>query len=256
MTAAPCNPTELWTTQLGTVPYREAVALQETLCALRQRDAVPDVLLLLEHPPTYTRGRRSQPGELPQGEEFYRARGVEVIDTNRGGRLTYHGPGQLVGYPILRERDVLAHIRRMEAAIVAALADEGIGARSRCEEGPDFTGVWVDDRKIASIGVHQSRGVTTHGFAVNVDNDLEPFSWIIPCGLAGVQMTSVARELAGAPTATGLHREADGGVYEHFRRRLLERYCALLGRSPLELAPEALMRAVHPQGQPAGAVAA
>ena len=256
MTAAPCNPTELWTTQLGTVPYREAVALQETLCALRQQDAVPDVLLLLEHPPTYTRGRRSQPGELPQGEEFYRARGVEVIDTNRGGRLTYHGPGQLVGYPILRERDVLAHVRRMETAIVAALADEGIAARSRCEEGPDFTGVWVDDRKIASIGVHQSRGVTTHGFAVNVNNDLEPFSWIIPCGLAGVQMTSVARELAGAPAAPSLDREADGEVYDAFRRYLIDRYCALLGRTARELAPEALIEVAHSQALPGGAVAA
>ena len=178
---------------LGPLPYREALTLQETLRGDVQAGVAEDTLLLLEHPPVYTRGRRSEPGELPMGEDWYLAQGVDVVETDRGGKVTYHGPGQLVGYPIMRIEDVIAYVRAMERAIVAALAEEGIAARTR--EGRDFTGVWVDDRKIASIGVHVQKGVTTHGFAVNVDNDLQPFEWIVPCGLGGVRMTSICREL-------------------------------------------------------------
>jgi lipoyl(octanoyl) transferase len=127
-------------------------------------------------------------------EEWYRSQGIDIVDVDRGGRVTYHGPGQLVGYPIIRVDDVVEHVRTMERAIVAALAAEGIEARQRTDEGPDYTGVWVEDRKIASIGVHVARGVTTHGFAVNVDNDLMPFEWVVACGLDGVSMTSVAKE--------------------------------------------------------------
>jgi len=185
---------------LGTVPYRDALAIQAGLQARRQANAIPDTLLLLEHPPVYTRGRRSSDGELSLGEDFYRAQGIEIVPTDRGGKVTYHGPGQLVGYPIMRITDVIAHLRTMETAIVAALSEHGIEARSRCEEGIDYTGVWVEDRKIASIGVHVSRGVSTHGFAVNVANDLAPFQWIVPCGLTGVTMTSVANELGHEPT--------------------------------------------------------
>src|SRR5260370_6560057 len=154
---------EVWVCQLGLVPYREALALQERVAARRRSEQLPDTLLLLEHPPVYTRGRRSAQAELLHDERFYSARGVEVLDTDRGGRITYHGPGQLVGYPIIRLGDVGAYLRAMEAAIIAALAQEGVRARSRCAEGPDYTGVWVEERKIASIGVHVSRGVTTHG---------------------------------------------------------------------------------------------
>jgi lipoyl(octanoyl) transferase len=205
--------------ELGLLPYAEALALQERLSARRQEEEIPDTLLLLEHPPTYTRGRRAGAGELPLGASFYRARGIEVFDTNRGGRVTYHGPGQLVGYPIMRVGDVGAFLRMMEAALIAALAQEGIGARSRCEEGPDYTGVWVGDRKIASIGVHVCRGVTTHGFALNLDNDLEPFSWITACGLPGVQMTSLAAE---APDGTRLDPAG-------FRRVVARELCAAHG---------------------------
>jgi lipoyl(octanoyl) transferase len=186
---------ELWVCELGVVEYREALALQERVRAARQADAIPDTLLLLEHPPVYTRGRRSLPGELPLGEDWYRARGIDIVDVDRGGKLTYHGPGQLVGYPIMRIVDVIAYLRTMEAAIVAALADAaGIQARARPDDGPDYTGVWAHERKIASIGVHVAKGVTTHGFAVNVDNDLEPFEWVVACGLDGVSMTSVLAE--------------------------------------------------------------
>jgi lipoyl(octanoyl) transferase len=207
---------ELWVCHLGTVPYRDALTIQEDLRARRLAGELPDTLLLLEHPPVYTRGRRSGAEDLPLGADFYRAKGIEVLATDRGGRLTYHGPGQLVGYPIMRIDDVHRFLRTMEQAIIAALAEDGVQAHSRHQEGIDYTGVWVatppgrpplgeqaGERKIASIGVHVSRGVSTHGFAVNVDVDLEPFSWILACGLPDVAMTSLARELA-PQVSTGL----------------------------------------------------
>lgn len=180
--------TDLWVVNLGRIEYREAYALQERVRAARQEDRIPDTLLLLEHEPVYTRGRRTGPGEMPVD------RGIEVVDVDRGGKITYHGPGQLVGYPIMRTDDVLAFVRTMEEAIVAALAAAGVEARTRTSEGPDYTGVWVGEEKIASIGVHVSRGVTTHGFAVNVDNDLTPFEWIVACGLPDVRMTRLEGE--------------------------------------------------------------
>jgi lipoyl(octanoyl) transferase len=190
------RPPELWCDRRGLVPYADALSLQKRLEGARQAGRIADTLLLLEHPPVYTRGRRSEPGELPMGEAWYRAQGIDVVQTDRGGRVTYHGPGQLVGYPIISLRpyrdDVHQYIRRMERAIIASLADIGI------EAGPidGLTGVWTrEPRKIASIGVHVSRGVTTHGFAINVNNDLQPFEWIVPCGIDNCRMTSVAREL-------------------------------------------------------------
>jgi lipoyl(octanoyl) transferase len=218
---------ELWICHLGTVPYREAMAAQDEIRARRYAGELPDVLLLLEHPPTYTRGRRAAPAELPYGGAFYAERGIDVVPTDRGGRVTYHGPGQLVGYAIVRVTDVVAHVRMLEAALVAALADEGLAARSRAADGADYTGVWVRERKIASIGVHLSRGVTTHGFAVNFDNDLQPFSWIVPCGLSGVRMTSIAHERAASPPSPGA-----GSALHAFGERVSERLCAQLGRSP------------------------
>ncbi len=220
---------ELWVCQMGTIPWREALEMQERVRARRQEGELPDTLLLLEHPPVYTRGRRSQAGELALGEELYAARGIEVVDTNRGGRVTYHGPGQLVGYPIMGVTDVVAHLRTIERTLVAALAEEGIEARSRVDDGPDWTGVWVGERKIASLGVHVSRGVSTHGFAVNVDNDLEPFSWVVACGLPDVQMTSIAREIA--PRAAGV---------PCFRRRVAYQFCQAHGRRQRLVSPRRL----------------
>jgi lipoyl(octanoyl) transferase len=186
----------IWCDRRGLVPYADAFEMQKRLEAARQAELVPDALLLLEHPPVYTRGRRSAAGELPMGEDWYRAQGIDIVDTDRGGQITYHGPGQLVGYPIMSLRpyrdDVQQYVRRMESAIIASLADVGI------EAGPieGLTGVWTHEpRKIASIGVHVSRGVTTHGFAINVNNDLQPFEWIVPCGIENCRMTSVTREL-------------------------------------------------------------
>src|SRR3954451_1825988 len=209
---------ELWVTNLGTVEYREAYAIQEQVRDLRQRDAGADVLLLVEHPPVYTRGRRTGPGELPMGEDWYRAQGIDVVDADRGGKVTYHGPGQLVGYPIMRTADVVGFVRTMEDALVAALAEEGIAARTRPDDGREFTGVWVGERKIASIGIHVSRGVTTHGFAVNVQNDLQPFEWVVPCGLRNVQMTSLLRESGRT-----------GELLRCFRKRAAHRFAAAHG---------------------------
>jgi lipoyl(octanoyl) transferase len=221
---------QLWVCDLGMVPYREATVMQQQVQRRRLLGELPDVLLLLEHPPVYTRGRRANADELALGEQFYRSRGIEVVDTDRGGRVTYHGPGQLVGYPIMRVRDIGAHLRTMEAAIIRALAGEGIAARSRHAEGPDYTGVWVQERKIASIGVHLSREISTHGFAVNVDVDLEPFSWVIACGLPEVAMTSLARELAGG------HGVDDG----QFRMGVARSFCAAHARRARFVAAEQL----------------
>ena len=210
---------ELWVCHLGTVEYREALELQERIRAARQRDEVPDILLTLEHWPVYTRGRRSGPGELPMGDDWYRMQGIDIVETDRGGKITYHGPGQLVGYPIVRVDDVVGYVRMLEAALVTALGEEGIRARARPEDGPDYTGVWVGERKIASIGVHVARGVTTHGFAVNVENDLQPFQWIVPCGLEGVQMTSLIKETGRL-----------AGQTKCFRRRAAYAVAEALGR--------------------------
>jgi lipoyl(octanoyl) transferase len=211
---------ELWVCHLAAIGYRDALAMQVQLRDARHAGELPDVLLLLEHPPVYTRGRRSGENDLPLGEDFYRARGIDVVDTDRGGRLTYHGPGQLVGYPIMQITDVVAHLRTMEAAIVSALAEAGLAARARPEDGPDYTGVWARERKIASLGVHVSRGVSTHGFAVNVENDLEPFSWVVPCGLPQVSMTSLRRELPGAEgIACFRKRMAHAFCQAHSRRQ-------------------------------------
>jgi lipoyl(octanoyl) transferase len=234
---------EIWVCHLGLVPYGEAVAIQQELRARRWSGEIPDTMLLLEHPPTYTRGRRAAAEELPFPESFYEARGAEVHATDRGGRITYHGPGQLVGYPIMAVGDVHEHLRRMEAAIIAALHQVGVKGHSRHEEGPDYTGVWVGTRhrrKIASLGVHISHGISTHGFAVNVNNDLEPFTWVIACGLPDVTMTSIALETDG-----------QGEGLPCFRRRMAYRFCRAHARRQRIVSPSRLgIELPHPS-QPA-----
>jgi lipoyl(octanoyl) transferase len=226
----PSLASEIWVCHLGVVPYRDALAIQHAIRDRRQAGDLPDTLLLLEHEPVYTRGRRSAEGDLPLGEDFYRARGIDVIDTDRGGRLTYHAPGQLVGYPIMGVEDIGRYLRTMESAIVAALAEEGIEARARPQDGPDYTGVWVQERKIASIGVHVSRGISTHGFAVNVEVDLEPFAWVVACGLPAVTMTSLEREQAPG-CSTGL---------ACMRRRVAFQFCEAHGRRQRLVSPHRL----------------
>ena len=196
---------ELLLIDCGTVPYREAWDLQLALAERRGAGAIPDAVLLLEHPPVYSRGRRTKPEELPMGDAWYEQQGIEVLDTDRGGLVTYHGPGQLVAYPILdltpMGGDVHEYVRGLERVMIGALAEHGVGAQTIA----GLTGVWTEGpppapglmgaaEKIGSIGVHVSKGITTHGLAVNVDNDLEPFSWVIPCGIQGVAMTSILKE--------------------------------------------------------------
>jgi lipoate-protein ligase B len=224
---------DLLVCHLGRVPYEEGLELQERLRARVQSGELGDVMLLLEHEPVYTLGRRSDASDLPLGEEC-RAQGIDVVKTPRGGKLTYHGPGQLVGYPIMRVGDVPAFVAGMERAIVDALAEAGVEARARSAEGREYTGVWVQDRKIASIGVHLSRGVSAHGFAVNVTNDLAPFTWVVACGLPSVSMTSVAQE--GSPE--GL---------ECFRKRMAYRFAQAFGRRQRLVTPERLGIAGAPE---------
>lgn len=222
---------ELWVAHLGLIPYLDGVELQQRIRARRQAEETPDALLLLEHPPVYTKGRRAEPSDLPMGEEWYALQGIEVRETDRGGRVTYHGPGQLVGYPIMEIDDVPGYVSTMERAIIRALADEGIDAEVR--EGE--TGVWAGGRKVGSIGVHVSRGVTTHGFAVNVDNDLQPFEWIVPCGLDHVRMTSVSKE-TGRPDSL-----------DCFRRRMAYRFAEAFGRRQRLVSSERLVGTREPQ---------
>jgi lipoate-protein ligase B len=185
----------------GRVEYDPACAWQEALVA-RCLAGGAEALLLLEHPPVYTLGRGADPVHLRLAAET----GAPVVRTHRGGQVTYHGPGQLVGYPILdlrrRRPDVRWYLRTLEGILIAALADLGIAAERR--EG--FTGVWVGPRKIASIGVALRRWVSWHGFALNVGPDLSGFDAITPCGIADVQMTSLARE--GGPASLDAAREA------------------------------------------------
>jgi lipoyl(octanoyl) transferase len=181
---------------LGRVGYRDAFGLQE-LC----RDALlsgegDETLLLLEHPPVFTLGRSADPADVVAGAEWLRGRGIEVVETDRGGQVTYHGPGQLVGYPILNlhpdRRDLRRYVRDLQEVLVDTLRDFGIAARGGEGEG---IGVWVEERgvpaKLASIGVHLRRWVTTHGFALNVEPELENFGGIVACGMPDVRMTSM-----------------------------------------------------------------
>ena len=179
---------------LGLVPYREAWNLQRSLAAAVSQGAIPDTVIFLEHPPVVTLGRRADEDELhvPEGTQ------VEIVESDRGGKSTFHGPGQLVCYPILDLRrhgkDVKKYVRDLEEALIRTLTPLGLAA-SRIEE---LTGVWLQrpPRKIASIGVHISRWITTHGYALNVDLDPAPFTdWITACGLEDGAFTTIAREL-------------------------------------------------------------
>ena len=166
----------------------------------RERELVPDTLLLLEHDPVYTRGRRTAPGELPMGEDWYAERGIEIVEVDRGGRVTYHGPGQLVGYPIVRTADVRRARARDGAAMIAARSPRRASPpRPRRRRARLHRRLGRRRRaRSARSACTCARGVTTHGFAINVDNDLEPFEWIVPCGLDGVRDDLASRARPGA----------------------------------------------------------
>lgn len=201
---------QLLVSDLGRMPYAEALEFQRAVARARISGAVADdVLLLVEHPPVVTLGRSTKACHVTTPPELLAARGVDLYEVERGGDVTFHGPGQLVGYPIIdlkRHRcDLHWYLRQVEEALIRALADVGIEG----QRNVGFTGVWVENaRKLASIGVHARDWVTWHGFALNVTTDLAYFDLIVPCGISGVSMTSVERELWPWPCDAGRVREA------------------------------------------------
>jgi lipoate-protein ligase B len=180
--------------RLGVVPYREAWAMQQELAADRRAGRIPDTVVLLQHPHTYTIGRSGTRDHVFLTERELADRGIICLEVDRGGDVTYHGPGQLVGYPILDlgpTPDVGRYLRLLEGSLIDVLADFGISSNRLS----GYTGVWIGNRKIAAIGVKVAQGVTTHGFALNVTTDLSYFSHILPCGIPDKGITSMAVEL-------------------------------------------------------------
>jgi lipoyl(octanoyl) transferase len=198
----------------GLTPYAEAWDLQRDLARRRKDDGVPDTFILCEHPPVYTVGRAAKDdANLGVGEEYLRSLGAEVFWSDRGGDATFHGPGQIVGYPILRlkDRDTHGYLRRLEDVLIGALGEYGLEGWHH----PEYTGVWVGEEKIAAIGVKFSSGwIASHGFALNVNTDLSWFDRITPCGIKEFGVTSLRKELGReVPLA-----EVEGKVVEQFRR--------------------------------------
>ncbi len=182
-------------TFLGRRPYAPTYELQEHLRRQIREGRGPEHLLLLEHDPVFTLGRGAARSDVVATDGWLRERGIEVFKTNRGGQVTYHGPGQLVGYPILNldpdRRDVRRYVRDLQEVLIRTLSDFGVEGRRR--EGKEYIGIWVGEQKIASIGVHLARWITIHGFALNVATDLDHFGGIVACGLPQVRMTSIER---------------------------------------------------------------
>lgn len=175
----------------GRIPYPEATALQESLHAARRLGEIPDTLLLLEHPPVFTTGRQDASADWRLPCDDIRARGIDIVATNRGGRITYHGPGQLVGYFICdlasRNKGVADFVRWIESGMIDILSRYGVTAR----RDASYPGVWVGDAKVLAIGLHVRHGVTLHGFALNVTTDLTPYAYCVPCGITDRAVTSL-----------------------------------------------------------------
>jgi lipoyl(octanoyl) transferase len=221
---------------LGRIPYAEGLRIQAEVVAARKENRIADTLLLMEHPPVLTLGRNATRANILATEELLARRGVEVHDINRGGDVTYHGPGQLVGYPIFDLRGDLPgkkgphlgpvdFVRLLEEALILTCKDFGIPAQRICKR----TGVWtlaggtIAEKKIAAIGIHVSRAVTSHGFALNVTPDLRDFDWIVPCGITDRTVTSIELESPQQPTPT-LAQAADRAAHNFgrvFQRQVL-----------------------------------
>ena len=207
---------------LGRLDYAAALALQQQVSAQRQQESIGDVLLLVEHPPVLTLGRNAHREHVVAGDDLLARRGISLFETNRGGDVTYHGPGQLVGYPILHLRSftpslgIVEYLRRLEEVLIRACADYGI----LTQRAPGRAGVWtmpggdVPEKKIAALGVHVARGVTTHGFALNVTTDLRDFELIVPCGIRDRAVTSIEAEVDSAPSLG----QVANSVSRHFGR--------------------------------------
>jgi lipoyl(octanoyl) transferase len=201
--------------RLGLVPYKEAWALQRQMAEARRAGVIPDTLVLLEHPHTYTIGRSGTRDHVYLNEAELAAHGITCLDVDRGGDVTYHGPGQLVGYPIMNlgpTPDVGLYLRNLEGCLIDVLADFAIAAGRLS----GFTGVWIGDSKIAAIGVKVSQGVTTHGFALNVSTDLSLFTHILACGIPDKGVTSMALELGAAPPMSAVEDAVVARFAERF----------------------------------------
>jgi lipoyl(octanoyl) transferase len=222
MTPAPPRRRTHWEF-LGRIPFPEAVEMQLAVRTALKNGAGEEHLLLLEHPPVYTLGRNASGADVLADPAWLAARGITVEECDRGGQVTYHGPGQLVGYPILNlspdRRDVRRYVRDLQAVLIRTLADYGVAGEVR--DGQAFIGVWAGRAKIASIGVHLSRWLTTHGFALNVTTDLADFAGIIPCGLQQVQMASIQSLTGAAPALSEVAVTAARHFAEVFDRDLV-----------------------------------
>lgn len=204
---------------LGRCDYEETSRLQEELVERRRTGEIGDLLLMLEHPPTYTLGRRTRPGDLPHDRDYYRERGTAVCDTPRGGQVTWHGPGQLVIYPIIDLKgigeqpegsgrvDVAGFVEKLEEAMIEATSGFLPGTAAP-EKIDGLTGIWLGDAKVGSIGLRISRGITSHGISLNVSCDLEPFNSVTACGIDGGRATSILEATGDAPSV----REAGEAV--------------------------------------------
>lgn len=205
---------------MGTVDYSDAWALQRELFLARLDDERGDTLMLLEHPPTYTLGRRALEEDLVYDEAERARRGISLYNVDRGGRATYHGPGQLVGYPILQlgdRYDVLTYLRKLEEVVIRVAANLGVEA----ERDPENTGVWVGKNKIGAIGVKITRGITMHGFALNVVTDLSMFEGIVPCGIQDRWVTSIEQETGTRHSVKSVASIAAEHLAEVFERPLV-----------------------------------
>lgn len=227
------------------MPYADALALQRGVASARLAGRLTeDVLLLVQHPPVITLGRSTKAGNLLASSAQLRARGVELFDVERGGDVTFHGPGQLVGYPIVdltqHTQDLHWYLRALEEVMIRSLASCGVTAGR--QEGK--TGVWVNHRKIASIGVHARQWVTWHGFALNITTDLSYFDLMIPCGIPDVVMTSVERELLEA--ATGVCLAPSPALFDDVRERTIAAFATLFTVTPQPLNAAALSAAIAP----------
>jgi lipoyl(octanoyl) transferase len=215
---------------LGRVPYEHGLRLQEAVRLQLRRGEGPERLLLLEHPPVYTLGRNADGGDVVADTAWLVQRGIAVHECDRGGQATYHGPGQLVGYPIVDlspdRRDVRRYVGDLCAVLVRTLAELGVAAVAR--PSPQI-GIWVGEAKIASLGVHLSRWITTHGFALNVATELANFAGLVPCGMPGVALTSIAAQRGEAPPL------------QEVARRLVPHFAAVFGRQASERLPVELL---------------
>ncbi len=238
--------------QLGTVSYARGLELQAELVQARKDGRISDTLLLLEHTPVITLGRNAKRANVVASDELLARKQVELFECDRGGDVTFHGPGQLVGYPIFDLRGFTPHlgavefVRRLEEVLIRTCADFGISA----ERVKGLTGVWTHDThgKIAAIGIHISRAITSHGFALNVTTDLDYFSLIVPCGISDRPVTSMARELGSAPAINQVAQSVSRNFGQVFSSQMLwvETIDTLLGRKVgIPMRPPAELRKLH-----------